>query len=421
MSRLAFLLLAAALGLRAAPLHPTLDHTVMVGYQGWFRAPGDGSGLGWAHYQSPDTHTFAPGHLSIEYWPDLTEAAPEEKFPTAFHHADGSVASVFSSETPATIDRHFRWMADYGIDGAFVQRFAAPIIGHDDASRARLASTDRVLAACRAAAEHRGRAFTIMYDLTGLPADSIEAVIADWKHVIDDLHVRASPAWQHHRDRPLVAVWGVGFSDDRAYTVADTARLLDFLQNDPVYGGSAVLLGIPAWWRRQTADATADPALLPLLARADVLSPWTPGRIYDLGGVAAWVTNFWIPDRDWCRARGIDYLPVVFPGFSWKISPAAIRRSTASTAVFSGNNTASSPPPASPPPTRPCSTKWTRAPRFSKSPPMFRPARISSATPRSRPIITSGSSARPPAVSAPASRFPPPFLLAPVTRASTRI
>jgi hypothetical protein len=26
----------------------------------------------------------------------------------------------------------------------------------------------------------------------------------------------------------------------------------------------------------------------------------------------------WAPDLAWCRERGIEYLPVVFPGFSWK-------------------------------------------------------------------------------------------------------
>src|SRR6476619_2136941 len=37
------------------PQHATLNQRVMVGYQGWYRTPGDGSGLGWTHYQNNRT------------------------------------------------------------------------------------------------------------------------------------------------------------------------------------------------------------------------------------------------------------------------------------------------------------------------------------------------------------------------------
>jgi hypothetical protein len=303
---------------RPVVLHPTLERRVMVGYQGWYRTPDDGAGLGWSHYQAPREKAPAPGKVGIDFWPDVSELTPAEKFPTALRQADGTTAYLFSSHHPLTVDRHFRWMRDYGIDGAWVQRFATQVTGNDARGAARRRATDDVLRYARAGAEHHGRAFAVMYDLSGLRAGAMPRVIEDWKHLVDDLEVRRSAAYQRHRDRPVVAIWGVGFSDGRAYTLAECAALIDFLHHDPHYGGNTVLLGVPTWWREQQRDAMADPELHAVLARADILSPWTPGRYRDLAGVARHAETKWSPDLAWCRARGIDYMPVVFPGFSWR-------------------------------------------------------------------------------------------------------
>ena len=51
---------------------------VLTGYQGWFRAEGDGSGMGFHHYQKG--RKFEPGACTIDLWPDLTEFDQDEKF-----------------------------------------------------------------------------------------------------------------------------------------------------------------------------------------------------------------------------------------------------------------------------------------------------------------------------------------------------
>jgi hypothetical protein len=50
---------------------------------------------------------------------------------------------------------------------------------------------------------------------------------------------------------------------------------------------------------------------------ADVISPWTPGRYRTPAAATKHAVEAWQPDLGWCRERGIEYLPVAFPGFSW--------------------------------------------------------------------------------------------------------
>jgi hypothetical protein len=291
----------------------TLTGKVMCGYQGWYTAEADGAGRGWTHYARRGR--FAPGSCTIDLWPDVSELGGDEKFATPFRHKDGSVAHVFSAHHRTTVLRHWRWMREYGIDGGFVQRFAVETL-----SPRGLNHCNVVLDACRGGANVEGRAYAVMYDLSGLPAGGTARVIEDWKLLVDRMrlgHDSADKAYLRHDGKPLVAVWGVGFNDGRRYTLAECGELIDFLKNDPHYGGNAVMLGVPTGWRTLDADAVKDPALHEVLLKADVISPWTVGRYDSPDGAARHGKNRWEPDLAWCAERGKDYLPVVFPGFSW--------------------------------------------------------------------------------------------------------
>src|SRR5690349_20437352 len=72
----------------AGPRHVTLERKIVVGYQGWYRTPGDGSDMGWWHYRGKPGDRFEPGRLGIDYWPDVSELAPAERFATPFKHPD---------------------------------------------------------------------------------------------------------------------------------------------------------------------------------------------------------------------------------------------------------------------------------------------------------------------------------------------
>ena len=235
----------------------------------------------------------------------MSEYGASERFATGFKHADGSVAEVFSSHSKATVLRHFKWMRDYGIDGAFVQRFANGLRGGH-----RLRHKDAVLDHVREGARRAGRAYAVMYDLSGLRKGGTAVVRDDWRRVRG---VAEDAAYLKHRGRPLVAVWGIGFSDGRDYTLAECRTLVEFLKKD----GCSVMLGVPSWWRDGARDAVDDPELRKIIALADVVSPWTVGRYQNPKQAARHAEKVWRPDLDWCREREIDFLPVVFPGFSW--------------------------------------------------------------------------------------------------------
>jgi hypothetical protein len=309
--KLLALLLLAAIPVQALAAD-TLRGKVMCGYQAWFRTADDGTNTGWHHYSS--AKTFEPGKCTIDLWPDIRELDPQDRTATPFRHPDGSAAEVYSSVRPAVITKHFQWMRDYGIDGVFLQRFATTT--RDPRHRAAM---DRILDTVRTASKDTGRCWSLMYDLSGLRPGRIDTVIDDWKRLNEQFHLTRAdqnPNYLRHRGKPLVALWGLGFSD-RDPMLDDWRKLITFLKDDPAFGGCTVMVGVPTYWRTLRRDAITDPALHELLASIDVLSPWTIGRYHSPERAAAYVRETLAGDLEWCRARKIDFLPVAFPGFSW--------------------------------------------------------------------------------------------------------
>ena len=287
-----------------------MEGKVFVGYQGWFAPTVEGSERKWIHYASGGR--FEPGHCTIDMWPDLTGFEADELYPTDFRHADGRVANVFSSSNLKTVDRHFAWMKEYGIDGAFLQRFA--VSARNRQLRPHLSA---VLDNVRKSAGKHGRAWSVMYDLSGLRAGQMQSVMDDWKMLATELRVRDDTAYLRHRGKPVVTVWGIGFNDNRQYTLEECRALVKFLKSDPVCGGNTVMLGVPYWWRRLERDTLRDPVLHEILAEADVISPWAVGRYQRPEQLPGLQKEVMEPDLRWLTERKLDYMPVIFPGFSW--------------------------------------------------------------------------------------------------------
>ncbi|RFS21817.1 xylosidase [Chitinophaga silvatica] len=286
--------------------YPSYKGLVMAGYQGWFNAPGDSAGRGWYHYQRRGT--FAPGSCEIDFWPDVREYS--KTYQTAFSYADGKPASVFSANDESTVNLHFKWMKEYGLDGVFMQRFIAEI---RNPSGKRHFNT--VLQHAMKAAIKYDRAICVMYDLSGMRPGEEQTLLKD----IDELDAEYGllkgskvPTYLHHNNKPLVVVWGVGFNDHRAYGLKEAETIVKALKEK----GFSVMLGVPTYWRELRQDAVSDPVLHELIKQSDILMPWFVGR-YN-GGSYNQFKGLLAADVAWCKAAGVDYAPLAFPGFSWK-------------------------------------------------------------------------------------------------------
>jgi hypothetical protein len=285
----------------------TLAGKVMCGYQGWQGVPGDGTGLGWIHWA--ERGQFEPGDCHVEMWPDLSEAGADEKIPTPFRRADGSVAHVFTAMNPKTVSRHFQWMEAYGIDGVFLQRFATGI-----KNPGRTFKNNTVLEHVRAGANAHGRTWCLMYDLSG--AKDAAGLVQDFKNLVDREGLGKDPkdkAYQRHKGKPVLALWGL-FAD-REYCFEAFEKVMDLAQNDPVYGGFAIKLGTENKWR--TGSTPNHERVRAIISRAEIVSPWTVGRYGNPDQAEIFIRHVQTPDVKWCLERGKDYMPVVFPGFSW--------------------------------------------------------------------------------------------------------
>jgi hypothetical protein len=229
------------------------------------------------------------------------------------HYGDGTVASLFSAYRESTVDLHMRWMRDYGIDGVHLQRFISEL--RDPRA---LAFRDEVTRHVRDGAERYGRGFAIMYDISGASVSTlVDDIERDWMHMVDDLGVTASDRYVHHHGRPVLGIWGFGFSD-RPGTPAQAAQLIQWLTTDaPAQYRVTVIGGVPSRWRTLTADSSTDPAWAAVYRSYDVISPWLVGRYANDADVQSYARNVILGDVVEATRVGRDYLPVVFPGFSW--------------------------------------------------------------------------------------------------------
>ncbi len=278
----------------------SLHRKVLCGYQGWFRCPADPAGEGWRHW-SRDSGRITPSTLTFEMWPDLSEFTDEEKYQApGFSHPDKSQAFLFSSAHPRTVRRHFEWMAQYGIDGVFVQRFLVNV-GNP--------SFDRVLGHVRDSVKATGRVYAVCYDLTGFPEDRIyDTLVADWTRLVDDLKVTRDDRYLHHDGKPVVFVWGFypdRFGPDLAH------KIIDFFQTNVSYA-STLIGGVPWYWRREK-----DPEWARAFRRFDVISPWNVGNSTRVGERRYASTGSWKDDLAEAKRAGVAYLPVLYPGFGW--------------------------------------------------------------------------------------------------------
>ena len=285
----------------------TLDRKMMMGYQGWFACANDGSPVNrWVHWFRRQS-TVAT-NATVDFWPDISELDSDELYPTEMTLPGGAPAQLYSAFNRKTVVRHFKWMKDYQIDGVFLQRFTSEL-----GSPSFFALRNRVAENVRAGAEENGRVFAIMYDISGQSASTLlSALTNDWAYLTGTLRLTNSPCYVRHNGKPVVAVWGLGFTD-RPGTPQDAQAVIAFFKAANV----TLMGGVPTGWRTLNSDSQTASAWASVYRSFDIISPWAVGRYGTTAEADNFKLNQIVPDLNETRLRGIDYMPVVFPGFSW--------------------------------------------------------------------------------------------------------
>lgn len=291
--------------------HQSLNHKLIVGYQGWFGCPGDfENNTRWQHWF---LNTDRAEDLVVDQLPSVNEIAQADLCPTSMKRSDGSTVFLFSSQNPRVVKTHFQWMKKRGVDGVAAQRFISEL--SDPVAKRRM---DNVLHNIRSAAEATGRFFYVTYDVSGAnPATVIDAVRADWRHLNDTQKITASSNYLHDNAKPVLQLWGFGF-EGRPGDAAQVLSLINDLKAGQNSLRAATMIGgVPTNWRTLDGDAKRGAAWREVYAAYDVLSPWTVGRYGDDNGVDRFVRDRVTPDLAMLQNSRQRYMPVIFPGFSW--------------------------------------------------------------------------------------------------------
>lgn len=270
---------------------------VTVGYQGWFAAIGDGAPIdGWWHWSSDWSSAPSPGNTAIKAWPDMSAYA--KTYPTDYAAlGSGAPAALFSQYDQETVNLHFSWMQQNGIDTAALQRFNP--YSNEGPTR------DAIATEVRTAAETYGVKFYIMYDVTGW-TDMQTQIKQDWTSKMSAL--TASPAYAVQNGKPVVCIWGFGFDDDNHPFDADACSdVITWFQSQGVY----LIGGVPTYWR---TGGSVRPNFLDVFHQFNMLSPWMVGSIGTITDANAFAVDTSAADKADCDANGIDYQPCILPG-----------------------------------------------------------------------------------------------------------
>ncbi|HMO62334.1 MAG TPA: T9SS type A sorting domain-containing protein [Ferruginibacter sp.] len=291
----------------------TITGKTICGYQGWFNCFGDGSPVArWFHWSNGQYQTDngkpAPGQLKFEMYPAIEEYNAASLYQTNFAvMGDGITPStLFSSYKEDVIQKHFSWMENYGIDGIALQRFISETF--DGVFKL---NRDTIAARVKRQAENHGRIFYLMYDISGMDAAKFDSIKTDWQNnMVGTLHLTASPYYVHQDNKPVVCLWGFGFTD-RPGTAAQCLDVINWFKAN----GCFVIGGVPTNWRTSSGDSK--PGFASVYDAYDMISPWSVGRFSSNTGADNFKTNYLEPDLAYCNSKNILYQPVVFPGFAW--------------------------------------------------------------------------------------------------------
>ncbi len=290
----------------------SLKGKIMCGYQGWFRTPNDGSKMGWNHF-SRIRNEIHSSSLVIDMWQDVSEfdksdwvAVPNLK------KADGTQAYVVSSHNPKVIDKHFEWMAQYDIDGVWLQHF---LVGFKDGKDALgYESRRQNMRYVRDAAKKYGRVWCISFDTAGVPSKEIpQKIIDEWKRIVEE-GLTGGDDYLREGGLPVVQIWGLFFDASHNHLEPKEAlELANFFAETGKYSATLVMGGSWNWSEKAAPDWKN------AYASFKYFVPWNIGNFAKRsdGSIGASM-SFWKGDKAKAESNGMYWIPTIYPGFSWE-------------------------------------------------------------------------------------------------------
>ena len=292
----------------------------VAGYQAWFSTGGQYDY--WAHWGSDKASsdgTLWPraGYSRFDVYPDVSDYTQDDLHQTGYQNlGNGDFAQLYDASSRNVINQHFDHMRQYGIDGVAVQRFINPSL------RTISYSKGASIQSIRDAAERNNRIFYITYDITstGLADCWDDLIRFDWVYNVErNYALTQSPSYATMCGHPVVQIWGTGFTGNHPGTAAETIALIEWFKSRGCY----VIGGVPTYWRENKNDAKGPSQSQPadqesfseVYLHYDMLSPWMVGRI--TADNSSFYTELMREDLVYCKEHNLDYLPVVYPGFSW--------------------------------------------------------------------------------------------------------
>jgi hypothetical protein len=269
-----------------------------VGYQGWFACSNDLSPLTtkWKHWVTNSALSPRPSNVHFDLYPDVREYTTT--YQTGFANlGNGSPAKLFSSYDTQVINKHVEWMQTYGIDTIALQRFGSTLTDTNTK-----AFKDGIATKIKNAAQTYGRKFFIMYDISDWTNFQTE-MKTDWTNTITGtLALTNSSAYAKQNGKPVVCIWGIG-CDGRPGNNTSWNDVINFMKGKNCY----VIMGVKRTWATNTISCYTN---------GNMISPWSVSGFTNNAGADSYATQMGT-ERTTCNNRGQDFLPVVWPGFSW--------------------------------------------------------------------------------------------------------
>lgn len=277
--------LSGALGDLGSPSGDVVGR-ITAGYQGWFLAAGDGSLFNSFQHNNlecwPDTREYTKTYNNPTFWQDSVVT-------TATTLGNGQPATLISDYDQSTVNTHFLWMQQYGVETVALQRF----IGHFSDPRVK-DQVNTVLTRVAAAAQTYARKYYVMYDCS-----ATDPIVSDFDTYISSHTTEAAYAKQN--SKPVICLYGIGKSDRG--TTANWVTLINNLKAKGLYV-------IGATQGNFTAGNYLDAVNV-----CDMIMDWGVGRSQNYGFQSLFTTNM-----TYCNAHGLDYQADIYPGTAFSNS-----------------------------------------------------------------------------------------------------